>query len=1023
MSYNELLDAAKGGSAAAKCKLAEMHVLGAEVEFSRERAFAFAKEAYSEGCMDAAHILFESYAFGLGAEENSSLAKKIAETAAAAGDKYKGPLGVYYSFGIDGDPDPEKALFNLEKAAAENSAYALTYLAKMYLLGNRVYKNFDKAAEYIKRLYDIGAPEAFALDGKRYYEGLGVDKDLRVAEELFGKAVKAGVADGYVGLALSKMIKVGKGADTEEGKALLLEAERRGSADAAIYLYNLERYGFAKPDATSYPRTDVFTKRESILKWADACEPRCLYLKGLWLPDGEERRKLWLKAARHGSRHALNNMVRYYNENVNSGTSIGPRDRDAAIELCNIGIRLCVDGAYSLMALLYSIWDKPRELEYYRLGAEAGEGASSKEYAIYLLTDRYEYWSGKSRVDPKDIPSPTDSDRQKAIELLIRALTMDVENTNGFMSSQFKFVPDERKDEVAKIIYDYNIRMYSTQFREIEGDFSYRIDFTDGARKLSKYLGRDKKVVIPEGVKEIDQYAFDAYCPVEEIICPKSVKFISQSAFSGMRKLKRIKLPKGIKDIQSGTFEDCVSLESIEIPTSVKLIDSSAFRGCSSLTEVYIPDSVKEIYFEAFCRCEKLSNVRIPDSLESITDVFRDSPLFKYNEYGGVKYIPSENNPYLAAVDIIDPPKKLVYHPDTRIIAHHVNLTDPDYRFDGVEEIELPKNVVFIAADSLQFKNVKSITLPPFKKLGRWLCWGHYEEIIVSPGTEAIEFECLWYGGDKRCHIWLPEGVKKLEKGCFHGYNLTIHAPEGMRVTKTTYASRSGQASKNKLEYYTPDESPYKSGKFTIPEEKPIAAPTADTPKAEAPKPKAEPKPKTAPKPKAEAKPAPKPKPAPSPIIFDEPSSPKLVSPSPAKEKPIEKAPTPKSENKDKAESEAEQLKKKFVIESGVLTRYSGGGGSVEIPNTVKVIGNYAFDSRADVREVIIPDSVTEIAGNAFSNCLGLTSIFIPRTVTYIDKDAFRGSKNLKTISVFKGTKCHKTAFKGTKLFAVKKYK
>jgi hypothetical protein len=97
--------------------------------------------------------------------------------------------------------------------------------------------------------------------------------------------------------------------------------------------------------------------------------------------------------------------------------------------------------------------------------------------------------------------------------------------------------------------------------------------------------------------------------------------------------------------------------------------------------------------------------------------------------------------------------------------------------------------------------------------------------------------------------------------------------------------------------------------------------------------------------------------------------------------------------------------------------------GFIEIPRSVCAIGNYAFDSRVDIRGVNIPDTVTEIRGNAFSNCSGLYEVYLPRSIRYIEREAFKNCRGIKRIHVYRGTVCHKTAFKGLKLFAVKKYK
>ena len=78
-----------------------------------------------------------------------------------------------------------------------------------------------------------------------------------------------------------------------------------------------------------------------------------------------------------------------------------------------------------------------------------------------------------------------------------------------------------------------------------------------------------------------------------------------------------------------------------------------------------------------------------------------------------------------------------------------------------------------------------------------------------------------------------------------------------------------------------------------------------------------------------------------------------------------------------------------FVIENGVLIKYTGKETEVVIPDGVTEIGAKAFRDSDTLAAVTIPDSVTSIGDEAFSGCCLLKAITIPDGVKSIGKMAF----------------------------------
>ena len=91
------------------------------------------------------------------------------------------------------------------------------------------------------------------------------------------------------------------------------------------------------------------------------------------------------------------------------------------------------------------------------------------------------------------------------------------------------------------------------------------------------------------------------------------------------------------------------------------------------------------------------------------------------------------------------------------------------------------------------------------------------------------------------------------------------------------------------------------------------------------------------------------------------------------------------------------------------ITKYSGEGGNVVIPNTlggypVTVIGGGAF-FKANLTSVTIPNTVNSIEGDdsvggAFEFCTELTNVSIPNSVTKISTRAFASCEGLPGITI-----------------------
>ena len=138
---------------------------------------------------------------------------------------------------------------------------------------------------------------------------------------------------------------------------------------------------------------------------------------------------------------------------------------------------------------------------------------------------------------------------------------------------------------------------------------------------------------IPNSVTSIGKGAFGGCTALTSITIPNSVTIIEDLTFKNCTSLTSINIPNSVTRIGSesrisnayiwdpstfGVFYNCTNLTSITIPNSVTSIEACAFGGCTALTSITIPNSVTHIGLRAFQGCISLAYVSIGKSVTLI---------------------------------------------------------------------------------------------------------------------------------------------------------------------------------------------------------------------------------------------------------------------------------------------------------------------------------------------------------------------------------------------------------------------
>ncbi len=120
-----------------------------------------------------------------------------------------------------------------------------------------------------------------------------------------------------------------------------------------------------------------------------------------------------------------------------------------------------------------------------------------------------------------------------------------------------------------------------------------------------------KKIIISDGITEIESNAFQQCIALEEVEFPSTLTYIGHTAFFSCTNLKELNLPSSLKEIASSAFMACYKLTDVTIPEGVEKIGTFVFNGCHSLKTVNFPASLKILDGGAFAGCRDIESVTV----------------------------------------------------------------------------------------------------------------------------------------------------------------------------------------------------------------------------------------------------------------------------------------------------------------------------------------------------------------------------------------------------------------------------
>lgn len=172
-------------------------------------------------------------------------------------------------------------------------------------------------------------------------------------------------------------------------------------------------------------------------------------------------------------------------------------------------------------------------------------------------------------------------------------------------------------------------------------------DFAVVNNVLLCYQGKDKNVIIPNGINVIGASSFWT-TTIESVTISDSVTSIGDRAFADCDNLTSISFAKSVTNIGDWVFESCGSLKEIVLPYGVTTLGKNTFSS-SSVRTIAIPKSVTGIETDAFRQCRSLKDIYYEGTKDEWNQIIYEEILHVSNEgnwtersYGGGLVVSSE---------------------------------------------------------------------------------------------------------------------------------------------------------------------------------------------------------------------------------------------------------------------------------------------------------------------------------------------------------------------------------------------
>lgn len=266
----------------------------------------------------------------------------------------------------------------------------------------------------------------------------------------------------------------------------------------------------------------------------------------------------------------------------------------------------------------------------------------------------------------------------------------------------------------------------------------------DASEPLEEYRDQVKKIVLGEGITEIDKYAFMDFTNLQEITFSSTITKIDEAAFYRCYSLETVELPDSLTTICKAAFADCIAMETVKLSKKIRTIEDFAFQRCAMET-ITIPGSLKVLSPVAFFKCPGLQTYQVAS--DNAAYCTQDGVLFSTDKKTLLAYPSGRKS------DVYTTP------------ATTVTIGENAFNNTKITKIFISDSVKSIRDGAFAYSKLESLNIPnSVTDMGQFICESCESlcSVIVGKGLKKLPYRSF-YKCSSLSTVKLSTSLRELE--------------------------------------------------------------------------------------------------------------------------------------------------------------------------------------------------------------------------------------------------------------------